>query len=109
MNIYLPRPLASGNTSTLGAIFIIFHVEGLNIYNRRASEASETLSCLNNENRSYMLLASETLSGVYKFELVWYMYIYVYVISRVGVKFVLEISRLTVLLKINTMASLLFI
>ena len=36
-------------------------------------------------------------------------YIYVYVIARVGVKFVPEISRLTVLLKINTIASLLFI
>ena len=35
--------------------------------------------------------------------------IYVYVIARVGVKFVPEISRLTVLLKINTIASLLFI
>ena len=83
--------------------------------------------------------ASETLSGVYKFELV--RYVYVYVIARVGVKFginftsvrlsgnkiargeaecylplnltrvkfVPEISRLTVLLKINTIASLLFI
>ena len=30
-------------------------------------------------------------------------------IARVGVKFVLEISRLTVLLKIDTIASLLFI
>ena len=85
--------------------------------------------------------ASETLSGVYKFELVMYVYIYVYVIAWVGVKFrinftsvrlsgnkiargeaecylpliltqlkfVPEISRLTVLLKINTIASLLFI
>ena len=86
--------------------------------------------------------ASETLSGVYKFELMWYVYIYnVYVIARVGVKFginftsvrlsgnkiargeaecylplnltrmkfVPEISRLTVLLKINAIASLLFI
>ena len=86
--------------------------------------------------------ASETLLGVYKFELMRYVYIYiyVYVIARVGVKFginftsvrlsgnkiargeaecylslkltrvkfVPEISRLTVLLKINTMASLLF-
>ena len=38
-----------------------------------------------------------------------YIYVYVYVIARVGVKFVPEISRLTVLLKINTIASLLFI
>ena len=30
---YLPRPSASGNIPTLGAIFIDFHAEGLNIYN----------------------------------------------------------------------------
>ena len=36
-------------------------------------------------------------------------YTYVYVIARVGVKFVPDISQLTILLEINTIASLLFI
>ena len=49
---------------TLGSLHLsIFHAEGLNIYNWRASEASETLS------------------GVYKFEPVQYMYIYINTIA----------------------------
>ena len=104
---------------------------------------SQTHMSQNSQSNWRASEASETLSGVYKFELVRYIYIYiyVYVIARVGVKFginvtsvrlsgnkiargeaecylplnltrvtfVPEISRLTVLLKINTIASLLFI
>ena len=61
----------------------------------RASEASETLLV--------------KFNGIRDTYIHTYIYIYVYVIARVGVKFVPETSRLTVLLKINTLASLLFI
>ena len=57
---YLLRTSASGNIPTLYTIYIDSPLEGLNIYNWRASEASETLS------------------GVYKFKPVRYIYIYMY-------------------------------
>ena len=52
-------------------------------YSWQAGKANKTLSDLANANQRYVSWraseASETLSGVYKFELVRYVYIYIFI------------------------------